>query len=108
MAVTYFFGVFNDNFFKQAALLLAVSAGLSGLQGLATILFSLPFILFSAHGGWLADHFPKRQVIISVKVLELVAMAIGAYGLITLSVFQLRAIQVILMSNISKITMEIQ
>ena len=85
MSATYFLGVFNDNFLKQAALLLAVSAGLSGFQGQATMLFSLPFILFSAHGGWLADHFPKRQVIISVKALELVAMAIGAYGLITLS-----------------------
>lgn len=84
MAATYFFGVFNDNFFKQAALLLAVSAGLSELQGKATMLFSLPFILFSAHGGWLADRFPKRQVIISVKVLEVIAMAIGAYGLLTL------------------------
>ena len=66
MGATYFFGVFNDNFFKQAVLLLAVTAGLSGLQGQATMLFSLPFILFSAHGGWLADRFPKRQVIISV------------------------------------------
>lgn len=84
MAATYFFGVFNDNFFKQAALLLAVSAGLSELQGQATMLFSLPFVLFSAHGGWLADRFPKRQVIISVKVLEVIAMAIGAYGLLTL------------------------
>ncbi|HIQ37296.1 MAG TPA: MFS transporter, partial [Desulfocapsa sulfexigens] len=31
MAATYFLGVFNDNFFKQAALLLAVLSGLSGL-----------------------------------------------------------------------------
>ena len=85
MAATYFFGVFNDNFFKQAALLLAVATGLSGLQGQATMLFSLPFILFSAHGGWLADRFPKHQVIISVKVLECIAMAIGAYGIVTLS-----------------------
>lgn len=84
MAATYFFGVFNDNFFKQAALLLAVSVGLSELQGQATMLFSLPFILFSAHGGWLADHFPKRQVIIAVKILEVIAMAIGAYGLLML------------------------
>lgn len=84
MAATYFCGVFNDNFFKQAALLLAVSAGLSELQGKATMLFSLPFILFSAHGGWLADRFPKRQVIISVKILEVIAMAIGAYGILSL------------------------
>jgi len=85
MAATYFFGVFNDNFFKQAALLLAVAAGLSGLQGQATMLFSLPFILFSAHGGWLADRFPKRLVIIAVKILECVAMVIGAYGIVTLN-----------------------
>jgi MFS family permease len=85
MAATYFLGVFNDNFFKQAALLLAVSAGLSGLQGTATMLFSLPFILFSAYGGWVADHFPKRQVIIWVKFLEVLAMIMGAYGILTLS-----------------------
>jgi MFS family permease len=85
MAATYFLGVFNDNFFKQAALLLAVTAGLSGLQGKATMLFSLPFILFSAYGGWLADRFPKRQVIIGVKFLEVIAMLMGAYGILTLS-----------------------
>ncbi len=85
MAVTYFLGVFNDNFFKQAVLLLAVAAGMSGLQGEATELFSLPFILFSAWGGWLADRFAKKHVVIGVKFLELVAMAIGAYGIITLN-----------------------
>jgi MFS family permease len=85
MAVTYFLGVFNDNFFKQAALLLAVAGGMSGLQGKATILFSLPFVLFSAYAGWLADHFPKRQVIIAVKFLEVIAMMIGAYGVLTLN-----------------------
>ena len=85
MAVTYFLGVFNDNFFKQAVLLLAVSAGMSGLQGRATELFSLPFILFSAWGGWLADRFIKRRVVIGVKFLELAAMLIGAYGIITVN-----------------------
>lgn len=85
MTITYFLGVFNDNFYKQAALLLAVTAGLSGLQGRATEVFSLPFILFSAWGGWLADRFSKKHVVIGVKGLELVAMLIGAYGLITLN-----------------------
>ncbi len=85
MAATYFLGVFNDNFFKQAALLLAVAAGQSGLQGTATALFSLPFILFSAYGGWLADRFSKRQVIIGVKFLEVLAMVIGAYGILTMN-----------------------
>lgn len=85
MAVTYFLGVFNDNFFKQAVLLLAVAAGFSGLQGRATELFSLPFILFSAWGGWLADRFSKKRVVIGVKFLELGAMLIGAYGILTLN-----------------------
>jgi len=85
MAATYFLGAFNDNFFKQAALLLAVSAGLNQLQGTATILFALPFILFSAGAGWLADRYSKKHVVIGVKLLELVAMLIGAWGMITLN-----------------------
>lgn len=85
MAVTYFLGAFNDNYFKQAAMLLAVAAGQSGLQGTATILFSLPFIIFSAWGGWLADRFAKRHVVIGAKWLELCAMLVGAYGLYSLN-----------------------
>jgi acyl-[acyl-carrier-protein]-phospholipid O-acyltransferase / long-chain-fatty-acid--[acyl-carrier-protein] ligase len=85
MSCTYFLGVFNDNFFKQAAMLLAVSLDNSQLQGTATKLFALPFILFSAHAGWLADTFPKRQVVICSKLLEFCAMLFGAYGVITLN-----------------------
>ena len=85
MAATYFLGVFNDNFFKQAVLLLAVEAGMNRIQGEATQLFSLPFILFSAWGGWFADRFAKRQVVIGAKILELVAMMFGAYGIISMS-----------------------
>lgn len=84
MAITYFLGAFNDNFFKQAAMLLAVVAGLSGLQGTATMLFSLPFILFSAHAGWFADRFAKKNVVVGAKALELAAMLVGAYGIIRL------------------------
>ncbi len=83
MATTYCLGVFNDNFFKQAAMLLAVSTGLSQLQGYATVLFALPFILFSASAGWCADRFPKKTVLITVKGLELIALSVGGIGLIT-------------------------
>lgn len=82
MATTYCLGAFNDNYFKQAAMLLAVSAGMSHLQGWATALFALPFILFSAFGGWCADRYAKRGVIIAVKGLELVAMLVGGAGLL--------------------------
>ena len=83
MAISYCLGVFNDNYFKQAAMLMAVSAGLSHLQGTATVLFALPFILFSSWAGWMADRFPKRKVVIWSKAMELVAMLIGAAGAIT-------------------------
>ncbi len=87
MAISYCLGVFNDNYFKQAAMLMAVSAGLSHLQGTATILFALPFILFSSWAGWMADRFPKRSVVIWAKALELAAMLIGALGVITANWF---------------------
>ncbi len=85
MAITYFLGAFNDNFFKQAALLLAVAVGMSELQSNATMLFSLPFMLFSAYAGWFADRFSKGKVVVGAKALELCAMLLGAYGVLSLN-----------------------
>ena len=82
MAATYCLGVFNDNYFKQAAMLIAVTMGLSYLQGTATLLFALPFVLFSSLAGWVADRFTKRNVVILSKGLEVIAMFIGAAGLL--------------------------
>ncbi|MBQ4132787.1 MAG: MFS transporter [Desulfovibrionaceae bacterium] len=84
MGATYALGTFNDNFFKQAACLLALSFGLKEIQGAAGIFFALPFVLFSAWAGWLADRLPKSSIIVWAKGLEVLAMALGAYGLITL------------------------
>ena len=81
MACTYFLGVFNDNFYKQAALVLAVAGGRASFQGYALDFFTLPFILFAAPAGWLADRFPKRSVVIGVKWTELAAMLFGAVGI---------------------------
>ena len=81
MGVAYAMGTFNDNFFKQAALFLAAIAHLEWIQGVATALFALPFVLFSAWGGWLADAFPKKLVILRSKYLELLAMLLGAFAL---------------------------
>ena len=82
MATSYSLGVFNDNFFKQAALLLAIGAGPTHLQGTATIVFALPFILCSAYAGWLADRFPKKNIVVNGKILELIAMLFGAVGIL--------------------------
>ena len=85
MGSTYALGTFNDNFFKQAGSLLALSYGLKQLQGDATMLFALPFVLFSAWAGWLSDRLPKTAIVKWAKALELAAMCCGAYGLITLN-----------------------
>jgi acyl-CoA synthetase (AMP-forming)/AMP-acid ligase II/1-acyl-sn-glycerol-3-phosphate acyltransferase/acyl carrier protein/predicted MFS family arabinose efflux permease len=85
MGITYALGTFNDNFFKQAALLLAATAGLSYIQGQATVLFSLPFILCSAWAGWLADRMPKRGIVIRAKAVEVCAMCAAVWSLIWLN-----------------------
>ncbi len=85
MGVSYAMGTFNDNFFKQAALLLAAAAGLEAIQGLAATLFALPFVLCSAWAGWLADRLPKSRVVVWSKALELAAMLLGVWTLAALS-----------------------
>jgi acyl-[acyl-carrier-protein]-phospholipid O-acyltransferase/long-chain-fatty-acid--[acyl-carrier-protein] ligase len=85
MAMSYCLGVFNDNYYKQAAMLMAVSTGNSHLQGTATVLFALPFILFSSTAGWFADRFPKRGVVIWSKAMEVAAMLVGAVGIIAVN-----------------------
>ena len=81
MVGTYSLGVFNDNFFKIAVLLLAVDS--PALTFWVNTLFMLPFILLAAPAGWMADRFSKRTVVILAKALELLAMLCGAGGIIT-------------------------
>ncbi len=83
MAATYSLGVFNDNFFKQAASLMAVYAGRQTFQSAIGVAFTLPFLLLAAPAGWLADRFPKRTIVIASKAMELAAMACGAVGIAT-------------------------
>ena len=85
MAVAYTLGNFNDNFNKQAVSLLALSHHHTGLPGLITILFTIPFLLFYAAAGWLAVRFPRRRVIIASKAMELIFLSLGAVGIMTLN-----------------------
>ncbi|MCR5219868.1 MAG: MFS transporter, partial [bacterium] len=82
---TYMLGAFNDNFFKQSVLLLAISLGHDNYQAWGTLLFALPFVLFSAWGGWLADRFPKKNIVIAAKCVEVAAMLFGAWGIVRLN-----------------------
>ena len=83
MATSYSLGVFNDQFFKQAAMLLAIDAGHKSYQGWMLFLFTVPYVLLAAPAGWLADRFAKRHVVIAAKGLEVAAMICGAAGLLT-------------------------
>ena len=77
---------FNDNAFRQATIVLvAFQMGLSsatiGLySNLAPALFILPFFLFSASAGQLAEKYEKQRLIRYVKLFEIAAMCVAAWG----------------------------
>jgi 1-acyl-sn-glycerol-3-phosphate acyltransferase len=81
-------GAFNDSAFRNAMVMMAAfQMGLSDRQvglytNLAPALFILPFFLFSATAGQLAEKFEKTRIVRFVKVFEIVAMALAAYGFI--------------------------
>jgi MFS family permease len=77
MAGAYSLGVFNDNFFRQSAVLLAGVAS----KGRIMMLFALPYVLLAPQAGWFADRFSKRRVVIGAKILEVAAMIVGAGGI---------------------------
>jgi len=78
--VTQYLGAFNDNIFKQLMLLLAVFATGNDQQSLASMMFSLPFILFSGYAGQFAERYPKTTVMRWSKVGELIIMVAGCVG----------------------------
>ncbi|MFG0253480.1 MAG: MFS transporter [Rhodopirellula sp. JB053] len=55
----------------------AEAEGGADLQGVATIVFGLPFVVFGGLAGYLADRLSKRTIIVSSKVAEIVIMALG-------------------------------
>ena len=87
---TQFLGALNDNVFKTALLTILTYDALSWtemdpglLNNLIPGLFILPFFLFSATSGQLADKLEKGRVARFVKLLEIVIMGIAAYGWMT-------------------------
>ena len=85
--VTQFLGALNDNLFKNALIILviyriAADAGLNGqiLVTVAAGIFILPFFLFSATAGQVADKFEKSGLIRWIKAGEIVIMVLAAIG----------------------------
>ena len=88
--LTQFFGAFNDNVFKNALLILiAFKSIYSGsdysntIINLAAILFILPFFLFSAIAGQIADRYEKSNLIRKIKLAEIGIMLLASIGFYT-------------------------
>ena len=84
---TQFLGAGNDNVYKnalvifvafQAASLTTLSS--NDLVNLAAGVFILPFVLFSATAGQLADKFEKSRLIRLIKMVEIAIMTLGTVG----------------------------
>jgi len=87
---TQFLGALNDNIFRNGLVILitfqgVVVAGMDHTQlaNVAAGLFILPFFLFSATAGQLADKYEKSLLIRRVKTLEIVLMVLAAIALFT-------------------------
>ena len=87
--VTQCFGAFNDNVFRQAIigmLGIMVLAGTmdSGTRGiytqLAPAIFIIPYFLFSATAGQIAEKLEKARLIRIVTRMEIAIMSLAALG----------------------------
>lgn len=84
--ITQFLGALNDNIYKLLIVYFFIQ--LEGIEKSPIILaetgalFVLPFLLFSASSGTLADRFSKRNIIVWTKVLELVITVSGVIAFI--------------------------
>src|SRR5579872_419671 len=80
MTATQFLGAFNDNLYKEAALLVCVDHARQGVdyQMYAQAAFALPFVLFSGFAGYLSDRTSKRRIVVLCKIIEVAIVALGA------------------------------
>ena len=90
--VTQFLNAFNDNFFKMAMVILVTfqllnnEAAEAQFNAIVGGLLMLPFFLFSALAGQLADKKDKTKIIHIIKNAEIIIMLVGAYGIMIESI----------------------
>jgi len=78
-----FFAAFNDNFLKNALVLLILAHAAEGGASLVTLAgaaFIAPFFLLSAIGGEMADKYDKARVVRWLSVAEIGVAALSAIG----------------------------
>src|SRR5437867_10665759 len=82
LIVTQIQGAFNDNAYKYLLIFLIAASNLGKkdrdlLVLVVGALFSLPFILFSMAGGYLADRYSKRAVTVGTRVAGVFVVAVA-------------------------------
>ncbi|MEM8498767.1 MAG: MFS transporter [Pseudomonadota bacterium] len=85
--VTQFLGAFNDNVYKNSLILLIafylvdeLTLSTDLLINLAAMLFILPYFLFSATAGQIADKIDKAVLVRHTKNAEILIMCVGAFA----------------------------
>ena len=90
--LTQLLGAFNDNIFRNGLIILITFQGArvfgmnaSQIANVAGALFILPFFLFSAPAGQLADKYEKSRLIRLIKLVEIGLMILAAFAFINKS-----------------------
>ena len=85
--LTQFLGAFNDNIFRNGLVILITFQGVRIvgmdarlLANVAGGLFILPFFLFSATAGQIADKYEKSFLIRLIKLFEIALMVLAAFA----------------------------
>ena len=86
LIATQFQGAFSDNILRNLLLSMIVGMQMKAADretfiSVVTFLFSVPFLILSMPGGWLADRFSKRQITIWTKGMEFGSMLLATVGL---------------------------
>lgn len=91
LLITQFLGAMNDNMFRWLIVPIGKecwgSDSAALVLSLGAVMFVLPFLLWAAPAGWLADRFPKHRVIFGCKVLEIICMAAGVAAILSGDVY---------------------
>src|SRR6185369_9296158 len=79
--IAQFLGAMNDNILKLLIIFSLIGSQGAAKAGVITAAagaaFVLPFLIFSAPAGCLADRFSKSRVIVAVKVMEVAVTALA-------------------------------
>ena len=86
LIVTQFQNAFNDNAVKFLVIFIVVAMNFPAQQRDSLVLvvgalFAVPFLLFSLTGGFFADKYSKRSVVIGTKLMEVGVMSVAIAGL---------------------------